>query len=29
MQKNMEKAQKTKMIIIKVVGCEDSVMDTV
>jgi len=29
MQKNKEEAQKTKMIIIKVVGCEDSMMDTV
>ena len=29
MQKNMEGGQKTKMIIIKVVGCEDNVMDTV
>lgn len=29
MQKNMEGAQKTKIIIIKVVNCEDNVMDTV
>jgi len=29
MQKNVIGAQKTKIIIIKVVGCEDNVMDTV
>ena len=29
MQKNVIGAQKTKIIIIKVVNCEDSVMDTV